>query len=1477
MIKDIILNDFATSYLICDISKSLLFAKKVWDMNPYPSTDSNDFRALRLSEITSNGIDDSSDSIQHFFEFELESSGKDAHIKLLLKASISCKIRKNASIKLKIKGKYGLAILLTINIYTIDFFVSVDSTEVFAYRNRKQKVAKLIYGYRGHQQNVVTNLYSGVQKYRYSIIAPKYIAFKDNANDNFVFTFDAEISAATPSVTANLFLIEKPKDISTYIIVKVERLIGERIVDKNIITQSSSINFIVPLSAKLEIKPTYISSGVYISPNETKLLRLELINTGVPEADAISLHALSCQGGNPILRFEPTLLPVIYPENKVTIDVFLKAGKVKSLLEENVKATINFVYKNQALPSESRTIELITQGESYISTADMPVRIKGQRSLEIATVDYDYYPTDQVLSGTVELKTQTSESVNNVFVWLKEDNKDFLFDDNKLQRLVFENINGLSSKTINFSIALNENVQEKYTIVVAADYCEILEKSFHITKKIPVKAKAEVLFIEKHEKKCYLGGHSKVIAGITVENNTDQETDSRKAESLNLSRLKIKDNAGKNINGVIITDEQGNFCDDSVLPMAQINLIIKYDPQRASDRFVGKIELYYNNVKVNLPKPIEISINKRELSQIPSFKFDPVPNCRYEISDFIVGSIHIIKDEVNVDCYIPRTYERFVINDDSKKAYYFLFENGQTTTELNITSSGTISCKLVAVAKECLNDEIRCNIPVSYCCDENNDSVPMDDQISIFPNEEKPCFEFSVQDRADYRTLIDLNKKESVKIKCLIDMNTELAKIFVLKLFFVNKASIPYKDWGVKISKLKIGDKNNKISYYDGEEQFCLFNGSNELIIPICVPQEIIRKRPCSISVFFKYDDKLIDRSIDIEPQWVTRDGWVSLDLGTSGIVMAKLHKEPSGSVVDILELTDAEKDPKRCIESDSKIISSSIILNKEREVIFCPPKTDFKRALFQIVPIKFIIGQENIPFKSNLVMALESLQASSSFFINKEECAVEISGLPNKIVDFVYEDILRKRINKEHVNSITKFILTYPNTYVPKQLAVIRKNLEDIMFPNIVPIEFVPESDAIVAHYLKMRLQGHGFKTAREIGKEKIVIYDMGAGTLDISYVELVYDAQEQQYTATICNRVGAPLGGNYLDALFYNYLEDKLELQGDSEREQLLNARDFIWFLKTRCSDDNLGRKISDIIKLNNDEKDEKGKNKNEQINVVLNDKSSSVSLSDLLSDSTISRYISLCTESILFYMLNQARNYKSNLRNQKEWLREQVDTIVLSGRGSQFVPIRKKLEEIFTIEKLDDNTIIDDIKTGVAKGAIEYCQIIGSRNQYRFSIRNQNQYLRIGIIYNGVNEFDGLEKKYVECIDPTQVNWADIIPENGTRYMTFNNTVILNLRRVESICFVQTVLPVSEVEPILTQPTHIHWSLINELFTIRINEEFVDPESVEVNIQIDKNSQVIIKMNGDEYLPLSGLENIELNKCYAMSAWPFNKPLR
>lgn len=1472
MVKDIILNDFATKYLICDISGLSLFVKRVWDNDPYPSTDSNDFRALKLLEITSEGID-SNDRIQDFFEFELESCGMDAHIKLLLSAKISdCTIQKVAFIKFRIKGKYGLSMPLTINIYTIDFLICIDSTDVFAYRNRKQSVAKLIYGYGGSLQNVVTNFYNGVQKYRYSIIAPEYIAFKDKTNDSFVSTFDAEISEKRPSITVDLFLIEKPKDVSTYIRIKVERLIGVHVVDKDITTQSSIINFVDPPAAELEIKSDYLSSEIYISPNETKLLRLELINTGILDADGILLYPLSCQGGDSFLRFEPFWIPVINPGKNIFVDIFLKKGKIKSLLDKNLRTTINFVHKSQVLPAESRTIELITEDEGYVSTADITVRIRGQRLLEIETIDYDYYPADQVLFGIVKLKT--SKQVSNVSVWIKENSQYFSFDDSDSQRLVFENIDGLSSKMINFSITLEGNVQGEYTIVATADYCVIVEKSFRITKKIPIKADAEVLSVEKHEEKCYLGGHPKVIADITVRNNTDQEIDSRKAESLNLSRLKVKDSTGKDINGLIITDRQGSLCDDFVLPMAQTNLIIKYDPPKISDRFDGRIELYYNDVKVNLPKPIKISINKRELSQIPSFKFDPVLNCQYEISDFAVGSIIISKDEVNIDCHIPRTHERFVINDEKEKAYYFLFENGQTTTELCISSLETISCKLVAMAKECSNEDIQCDVPVSYFCDDIKDSVPMTGMIKILSNKEMPCFELSVQGRADTgRRIIDLNKKESIKIECPIDMNIKLAKIFVLTLFFANKASIPYRDYGVKISKLEIKDKKNSISYYDGEELFCLFNGSDELTIPISISQEIISKGSCSIKVSFRYDDKEVNKNIDIEPQWVSRDGWVSLDLGTSGIVMAKLCKELSGSVVDILELVDAEKESIRCIESDPKIISSSIILNKKREVVFCPSKTDFKRALFQIVPIKFIIGQENIPFKSNLIEVLDSLQAPLSFFVNKEECTIEMSGLPKKIINFVYEDILRRRINKEHLNGMTKFILTYPNTYVPKQLAVIRKNLEAILSSNVVPIEFVPESDAIVAHYLKMRLQDRGFKTVKRTGKEKIIIYDMGAGTLDISYVEVIYDAQKQQYTATICYRVGAPLGGNYLDALFYNYLENKLEQKGCSKREQLLNVRDFIWFLKKRCSDDNLGKKISDIVKVHNDEKDENGMNKNEQIDIGLNDKSSSILLSDLLSDPTISKYISLCTESILFYMLNQTGNNEFNLLDQKEWLREQVDTIVLSGRGSRFVPIRKKLEEIFTKEKIDDNTIIDDIKTGVAKGAIEYCQIIGNKNQYKFSIRNQNQYLRIGIIYNGVNEFDGLEKKYIECIDPTQVNWADILLENGTRYMAFNNTVTLNLRRVESIRFVQTVLHDSEVTSILSQPDHINWSLVNELFTIQVSEEFVNPESVQMNVQIDKDSQVTIRIDGDEYRPLSGLENIEFNKCYAMSAWPFN----
>ena len=64
----------------------------------------------------------------------------------------------------------------------------------------------------------------------------------------------------------------------------------------------------------------------------------------------------------------------------------------------------------------------------------------------------------------------------------------------------------------------------------------------------------------------------------------------------------------------------------------------------------------------------------------------------------------------------------------------------------------------------------------------------------------------------------------------------------------------------------------------------------------------------------------------------------------------------------------------------------------------------------------------------------------------------------------------------------------------------------------------------------------------------ENVVIYDMGAGTLDLSLISFKQTGSGI-ITASIVNKIGIPLAGNYLRYLMYKTLKDKKKLKSDKE----------------------------------------------------------------------------------------------------------------------------------------------------------------------------------------------------------------------------------------------------------------------------------------------------------------------------------------
>ncbi|OQW91891.1 MAG: hypothetical protein BWK78_03260 [Thiotrichaceae bacterium IS1] len=112
--------------------------------------------------------------------------------------------------------------------------------------------------------------------------------------------------------------------------------------------------------------------------------------------------------------------------------------------------------------------------------------------------------------------------------------------------------------------------------------------------------------------------------------------------------------------------------------------------------------------------------------------------------------------------------------------------------------------------------------------------------------------------------------------------------------------------------------------------------------------------------------------------------------------------------------------------------------------------------------------------------------------------------------------------------------VLSCPNTFT----AFHRQKLQDIAYKALTGplgivmrkhIHLISESDAVAYHHCQQRLTQGKYRT----GTERLVVYDFGAGTLDLSLVKVTWGGSgtyPEQWQVE--NRLGVPIAGNYVDS---------------------------------------------------------------------------------------------------------------------------------------------------------------------------------------------------------------------------------------------------------------------------------------------------------------------------------------------------------
>lgn len=1043
----------------------------------------------------------------------------------------------------------------------------------------------------------------------------------------------------------------------------------------------------------------------------------------------------------------------------------------------------------------------------------------------------------------------TSKSDSDCKVRLQIDGEQayFLLNDKNEESHVLDDVTLKSKETLEVPIYLKPGAkcgENPISIKAITDFSSLVGKKFKIKTKKSISPKPLFDFAYIDGDVYYIGEGNRKMGTLTItacKQEGCQNTDAYNALDLRDLRCNCEFIDIKPLGDATQT-----------LPLGDSNVYdIYFQCNKKEDvQFSFSIDSDNKSKKniINVKKPKD-PIEKKE--------FSPVTNLRYDSlkENHIVGYLNTSVINTDKRGYFKREKGYFELTD---RLHSFDYEG---TSKKQVLEYGEHSYPIYANI-EGLFGSIRDNIDEDKQF--NIDNLSYSDSVT---NNEAINAEYTVKHIEAHPSgcvsVIGVSGNES-PIKELGEITleewtydsiyaTQISSANIFSLCLGNKQSLPCNGNGIIWEDIHIeGDGIIGLNIPRKE----IRNGEQDILVPIRVEFDKIKDKS-EIKVLFKCKELIndtdsttnashnIDCTIVVPIMEVIVDDWYSLDLGTTGIVVAKWNYESETGESDgisAIKLSDYED--ALAIERSRNIVSSITILkpssnnDKLGEVIVAPSTPELKQnAKYVLVPTKFMVGQNVLPFFNIYKMTFPDGLLINGEIYNWEAKTTEDKVItPKEILTHTYKTIFSK-ISEDECKRIRKLIITYPNTYTPESLDWLRDMIINSgIFENLSSnnLHFIPESDSVVAYYVKKSMERE-----TNTASERVVIYDMGAGTLDLSYVKISIEEENGRRfkKSAIEKRIGIPIAGEYFSYLIYEDLKEKFTNND-------VNYTTKAWI-------DDLKINYGNITKFNEVQGESliKSEFSNEKISL----------------GESINKWINICTEQALIKLLGN------------EW-GNSVDRIVLSGRGSQFKPIQDKLKDLSETNGiiLDLETItLSELKQCVAEGAILY-QKIFENPSLPFSIVHRNSYEHIGIQYRILDEDFTKKWTYKELMNESHLIW-DLTPKDGAIFAQVPSIVIENLdfSLDEDIVFYLTSLTESDMLEVIKNPGSEKEVFMNELFRFKpsVLEASGDRKECTLNLSIDSNNKLSISINSMDLLPHSTLPNVEDDKFYVKCNWYLN----
>lgn len=400
----------------------------------------------------------------------------------------------------------------------------------------------------------------------------------------------------------------------------------------------------------------------------------------------------------------------------------------------------------------------------------------------------------------------------------------------------------------------------------------------------------------------------------------------------------------------------------------------------------------------------------------------------------------------------------------------------------------------------------------------------------------------------------------------------------------------------------------------------------------------------------------------------------------------------------------------------------------------------------------------------------------------------------------------------------VNKMVLTYPNTYTPVHLNILKGIVKET-FPYLRDgyLRFVSESDAVASYYIS---HWDHFNPGRSIMdfNENVLVYDMGAGTLDVTIFEK--NVRARRVEGNIIGKLGTGKAGNYLDFILAEIIAEKLEL--DQILKSKVASTTFAANPAVLKERHNLKEFVKYTVKP--------GLARSKSFKYKVGGINKTISADDIINDSRFQEFLEDVTNGII----NQLIQYI----NRNDLM---IDTVIMSGRSCNLSFLREKLKKVLDEQSSNEIHFVEfqnapgenQEKTIVVEGAVANATW-EDHEASEVTVKSRRLYASYGLVYQGL----GGSHRYVELINHNDIPYNDV-----TGGFDSSTTKVEGTANSNSIKLIQTYLSAKETEIAFNNN---NFEFISEMEEYDM-ANFSNAGTLNVKLHFDRNNNVSLYVNG------------------------------